>query len=720
MPKPPLRALAALLTFGLAAPAHAELDDFALGDGHDGALAVSTAGQAVNTYAPLAAAAAPGDTQLQVGTPIVPKAGKGFKAGDLVLVIESTGYAPVPDAGDQTPIDLSSDPMGRWELARLASAAGGTLGLTHPLVNAFAAGASQVILVPEYTTVDVAAGGSLTGAAWNGTAGGFVAFLAQGAVTVDGAIDASGLGGQGGVAVNAYKGTDYYGCTQLDEAAGTTPVGEWAEKGEGIAGTAYGDLAMGNVANGAGGGDCDNSGGGGGANAGAGGQGGQTWENTNQTTPNGDDGRPVGGLGGAPLVYSLLDHATFGGGGGAGQENNDVGTSGAAGGGVIFIRGGQLLGAGTIAADGASVTAIAGNDGAGGGGGGGSLYLRFTGAAVCGGVSAQGGQGGSIKYTAGVDHGPGGGGGGGRILLQATDSSSCAANVAAGLSGLFDGTDAWGAGPTPATQAQLVGTIETPPVGGFPVPTITSPTDGSTVTTTQPTITGTAAPGSTVDVYVDGVLVGTATADASGNWSFTPTTPLSGGSHTVQAGDAGQDSYSTPVTFTVNPGAGSTGGSSGSTSAGGSSGGTSAGGGSGSTSAGGSSGGNTSTGGTSAGSASAGGTSAGSASAGGTSAGSASAGSNGGGSATAGNSSGRETGGSTAGATAGSNGGESGGATSAGSSGAVNGGSGASPTTGAGESLLGKSAGCSTGGGGAGTFLLTALASLLAGRRRRS
>jgi phage gp46-like protein len=50
-------------------------------------------------------------------------------------------------------------------------------------------------------------------------------------------------------------------------------------------------------------------------------------------------------------------------------------------------------------------------------------------------------------------------------------------------------------------------------------PVITSPTDGGSAGATEP-FTGTADPGATVELYRDGVLVGTAVADASGAWSL--------------------------------------------------------------------------------------------------------------------------------------------------------------------------------------------------------
>ncbi|WP_260331919.1 Ig-like domain-containing protein, partial [Paraburkholderia sp. Kb1A] len=65
---------------------------------------------------------------------------------------------------------------------------------------------------------------------------------------------------------------------------------------------------------------------------------------------------------------------------------------------------------------------------------------------------------------------------------------------------------------------------------------------------TQPTVQGTAQAGSTVSVYDNGKLLGTTEADSSGNWSFTPPTPLSKGDHeltavaTSQAGNTSESS----------------------------------------------------------------------------------------------------------------------------------------------------------------------------------
>ena len=85
-------------------------------------------------------------------------------------------------------------------------------------------------------------------------------------------------------------------------------------------------------------------------------------------------------------------------------------------------------------------------------------------------------------------------------------------------------------------------------------PVVTSPTSGGSAGST-PVLTGTAEPGTTVTVTIDGVPVCVTGVDAQGNWSCTPGTPLTPGAHTigvVATDPAGNVSTpSTPVTFTV-------------------------------------------------------------------------------------------------------------------------------------------------------------------------
>ncbi|MFZ5441866.1 MAG: Ig-like domain-containing protein, partial [Myxococcota bacterium] len=86
-------------------------------------------------------------------------------------------------------------------------------------------------------------------------------------------------------------------------------------------------------------------------------------------------------------------------------------------------------------------------------------------------------------------------------------------------------------------------------------PVVVTPANGSVTNDNTPTYAGTAEANSTVAIVVDGFLAGTATADGSGNWSFTPVSTLSNGSHTVVAAAtdaAGNTSINSNTnTFTV-------------------------------------------------------------------------------------------------------------------------------------------------------------------------
>jgi len=398
-----------------ATTALADPDAFGLGTGRDGALSVTEPRTVINRYVQVTEPLAPGDAVLFVAST------DGFAAGDLIMLLQTTGLVPEPPHGEPRPIDLARDPVGRWELARVKSAGKGELELTAPLVHSYAASVTQVIRVPEYTQVRVRSGASVSARAWDGVTGGVLAFLAQGTIHNDGELEASGAGFRGGLAA---QGTfDAVGCSSLPRE-----LRPGASRGEGISSLSYGPLETGldNASNGGGSGICPMSGGGGGGNGGRGGQGGDSlapW----------DTARDIGGRGGAALRYSLLDHLTLGGGGGKGHGAIEAGSRDGAGGGAIFIRGQRLSGTGSIAAEGSpGGEAITG--GGGGGGAGGSIYLRLTESATCGSVSARGGAGGSAASGAMAYTATGGGGGGGRVLHSVSSGEACPLQVEAGPS----------------------------------------------------------------------------------------------------------------------------------------------------------------------------------------------------------------------------------------------------------------------------------------------
>ncbi|OON68827.1 hypothetical protein B0919_11645 [Hymenobacter sp. CRA2] len=87
--------------------------------------------------------------------------------------------------------------------------------------------------------------------------------------------------------------------------------------------------------------------------------------------------------------------------------------------------------------------------------------------------------------------------------------------------------------PVPADGSFTI--CVTGPATPTAAPVVLTPANGSLISSARPPITGTAPSGTTVAVYLDGTSSGSTTANASGNWSFTPTTNLADGSHTVYA-----------------------------------------------------------------------------------------------------------------------------------------------------------------------------------------
>ncbi|MEZ1280504.1 Ig-like domain-containing protein, partial [Enterobacter hormaechei] len=56
---------------------------------------------------------------------------------------------------------------------------------------------------------------------------------------------------------------------------------------------------------------------------------------------------------------------------------------------------------------------------------------------------------------------------------------------------------------------------------------------GETTRDTTPTLSGTGTAGDTVTIYNNGVKIGDAVVDNTGNWTWTPSTPLPGGTYDI-------------------------------------------------------------------------------------------------------------------------------------------------------------------------------------------
>ncbi len=114
-----------------------------------------------------------------------------------------------------------------------------------------------------------------------------------------------------------------------------------------------------------------------------------------------------------------------------------------------------------------------------------------------------------------------------------------------------------GSGNASAASPALSLTVDTTPPSQASVPALVSGT--SPLNINEPPFSGTADPGSTVTVYVDGIVIGTTMADGSGNWTYTPSGPIADGIHTVTvtatdaAGNVGSVSPSMSLTVDTTP-----------------------------------------------------------------------------------------------------------------------------------------------------------------------
>ncbi|MFV7477277.1 BapA/Bap/LapF family large adhesin [Enterobacter pseudoroggenkampii] len=126
------------------------------------------------------------------------------------------------------------------------------------------------------------------------------------------------------------------------------------------------------------------------------------------------------------------------------------------------------------------------------------------------------------------------------FTVVATDAAGNTSQPSSGFTLTVDTTP-----PTAATIATV-----TDDVGGVQGPL----TSGDTTDDTQPLLQGSAPADAVITVYDGTTLLGTATLDGSGGWSFTPVTPLTDGPHslTVHATDAaGNTTISSPFVLTV-------------------------------------------------------------------------------------------------------------------------------------------------------------------------
>ncbi|HEU4913899.1 MAG TPA: DUF2341 domain-containing protein [Candidatus Saccharimonadales bacterium] len=309
--------------------------------------------------------------------------------------------------------------VGNYEFVRVASVSGTTVTFKAAKQNYYGNAADsdaglgttsttqRVMLqrVPNYTTLSVPSGATLTADAWNGTKGGILAFRAYATTTIDGTVTMAGKGYRGGTG---------------NTVPGEGQFGPGAYAGESYAGTGYQTRSAGGANfNGGGTGQTStnwavNQNGGGGAGGGYGATG-----SNGSTSTSGHAGGAGGQVAGDPFVSGKL--YLGGGGGGGGQGVWGAGGDGASGGGSIFMSAATVAVSGSVSTNGNAggiANSNASHEGGGGGGGAGGAVM-VVGQTVDFGankVTSGGGSGGNKLYGGG----DGGSGAVGRIALHAT------------------------------------------------------------------------------------------------------------------------------------------------------------------------------------------------------------------------------------------------------------------------------------------------------------
>ncbi|KAF2326879.1 beta strand repeat-containing protein, partial [Flavobacterium nitrogenifigens] len=456
--------------------------------GVDGPVAVSSS---VNTYYPISGNItlnAGAQSILLAGVPATDQYSNNFgatpiSAGDLILIIQmqdatinytntisygsgttssgpdnqgGTGFTSLGNTGVfEYVIATNSVPLSGGNLTFKGT--GANNGVLNSFYNANATTTRgkrtfQVVRVPQYSNLTLTA--NITTPPFNGVAGGIIAFNVSGTFNFNGfSIDGSARGFRGGYSPKADSNAND-SKTYVDDSSKSNVSG----KGEGIAGTPKymwdgfnqvastvegmpgGSAGRGAPANAGGGGNDHNTGGGGGGNGGFGGLGGAGWQGgggdlfSNYLTGAGRPGSK------SYVTTTKFPRLIMGGGGGAGDANNaSSGVKGGVGGAIILINAGNVLGSGTIYANGgkgAPGTYASSPDGAGGGGAGGTVLLNVSNNSTANiKIEANGGAGGNTENDDNNEHGPGGGGGGGIICHNVSSTVAITTSVLGGAAG---------------------------------------------------------------------------------------------------------------------------------------------------------------------------------------------------------------------------------------------------------------------------------------------
>lgn len=348
------------------------------GNGSNGALTI-TDSRTENTYHFVQSTVfGPGPCSITLGS------ASGLTVGDEVLVHQTQG----PDL----------DQVGKYEFTYVTAVVGNDVSLAD-LTGRYSSGSpnvlspqacvTQLVRVPNYTSLTVGSGGTLECTPWNGTRGGIVVVRVQGTLSIDGTITASFRGFRPGFGDNAgTNGTAAQGESLRGLGLDNDP--DHNEPNDGGGGGGYTDPGR------------DGSGGGGAGHI----QAGLPGIALSSLGKGGKGGLPYGG-GSAP---SRLYFGSGGGGGSIdrGPDANGNGSSGrgGTGGGIVILLARRIESGGTIAArgeDGQNGSSSVAEHGGGGGGSAGCISLLFLDCAGKGMVDLAGGTGGRFGGDTGQD-----------------------------------------------------------------------------------------------------------------------------------------------------------------------------------------------------------------------------------------------------------------------------------------------------------------------------
>ena len=306
--------------------------------------------------------------------------------------------------------------------------------------------------IPNYTSVFVNSGVTLTANAWDGIKGGVLFLRANNSLAIDGIVSMTGKGYRGGVGNvyagaagggESYNGAGGVGGGNGDSASRNGASGQGGGGGGGAYSSSFGTSATGSVGTGGGGGGgsgyyANNEPGGGGGGGGYGmiGNGGNAGGSiansgsginggNGKTSAVGRYGGGGGGGGGDGLADSsglamraYMGGAGAAGGGGFGGTVIVSGANGGSSGGIIIIAAKQLsINSGGSITSGGSNGAIPTNTYQGGGGAGGSIVFSAINTLTnVGTIAANGGLGSSTILSGGI-------GGAGRIYIQSNSQN---------------------------------------------------------------------------------------------------------------------------------------------------------------------------------------------------------------------------------------------------------------------------------------------------------